>query len=164
MLTVIQKFSHSLCHSGQIVRTSSISDWHLTTRKEGMVATYRTLKEASPSTQRCEFPSTLAAANLLFACDQQQNVIGHGVGGFVRRSQPKKIQVFMTNLTCFLWPVAKQCAVAFIRSSCSSWDPGQLSPGSQTLFHRCEQNVMIKTFLFNSTNVPGKVLKQSLPG
>ena len=97
MLTVIQKFSHSLCHSGQIVRTSSISDWHLTTRKEGMVATYRTLKEASPSTQRCEFPSTLAAANLLFACDQQQNVIGHGVGGFVRRSQPKKIQVFMTK-------------------------------------------------------------------
>ena len=52
----VQKFSHSLCHSGQIVRTSSISDWHLTTRKEGMVATYRTLKEASPSTQRCEFP------------------------------------------------------------------------------------------------------------
>ena len=90
MLTVIQKFSHSLCHSGQIVRTSSISDWHLTTRKEGMVATYRTLKGASPSTQRCEFPSTLAAANLLFACDQQQNVIGHGVGGFCEAFSAKK--------------------------------------------------------------------------
>ena len=161
----VQKFSHSLCHSGQIVRTSSISDWHLTTRKEGMVATYRTLKEASPSTQRCEFPRLWLPPIYCLLVINSRMWLDMGSGGFCEAfSAKKKSKCSWQSLTSFLWPVAKQCAVAFIRSSCSSWDPGQLSPGSQTLFHRCEQNVMIKTFLFNSTNVPGKVLKQSLPG